>query len=114
MTMNQQKITERKSPRIERLKQRFYSDKLYVDSKRALLVTQSYQETEGQPIEIRRAKAFEKILHELEVKIMPGELIVGCQNGSSPRSANVFPEMATYWIERELDDFETRLKTSLL
>ena len=101
-------LSERKSPRIERLKSRFYSDKFYVDSQRALLVTESYRETEGQPIEIRRAKALETILNNIDVKILPDELIVGCQNGSSPRSANVFPEMATYWIERELDDFETR------
>ena len=101
-------LIDRKSPRIERLKSRFYSDKFYVDSQRTLLVTESYRETEGHPIEIRRAKALEKILHNIDVKILPDELIVGCQNGSSPRSANVFPEMATYWIERELDDFETR------
>jgi formate C-acetyltransferase len=101
-------IRERKSPRIERLKARFYSDTFYVDAQRALLVTESYRETEGQPIEIRRAKALEKILHNLDVVILPDELIVGCQNGSSPRSANVFPEMATYWVENELDDFETR------
>jgi len=96
------------SPRIERLKKRFYSDKLYVDSKRALLVTEAYKETEDEPIEIRRAKTLEKILTEIDIKIMPEELIVGCQNASSPRSANVFPEMATYWIEEELDEFETR------
>jgi pyruvate formate-lyase/glycerol dehydratase family glycyl radical enzyme len=95
-------------PRIQRLKERFYQDTFYVDSKRALLVTESYRETEGHPIEIRRAKALEKILENLDVRILPDELVVGCQNGRSPRSANVFPEMATYWIERELDEFETR------
>lgn len=101
-------LCERSSPRIKRLKSRFYADKFYVDSKRALLVTESYRETEGQPIEIRRAKALEKVLTGIDVRIYPDELIVGCQNGSSPRSANVFPEMAIYWIENELDDFETR------
>jgi formate C-acetyltransferase len=101
-------LVDRKSPRIERLKARFYKDKFYVDAQRALLVTESYRETEGQPIEIRRAKALEKILHNIDVVILPDELVVGCQNGSSPRSANVFPEMATYWLEKELDDFETR------
>ncbi len=107
-TNAKENLTDRKSPRIERLKARFYSDKFYVDGQRALLVTESYRETEGQPIDIRRAKALEKILHNIDVNILPDELIVGCQNGSSPRSANVFPEMATYWIENELDDFETR------
>ena len=101
-------VTQRKSARTERLKKRFYSDKFYVDTARALLVTESYRETEGEPIVIRRARALEKILDNIDVRIHADELIVGCQNGSSPRSANVFPEMATYWIERELDDFETR------
>ena len=101
-------ITPRSSKRIDALCNRFYSDKMYVDTQRALLVTEAYQETDGDPIEIRRAKALKKILEGIDVTIYPNELIVGCQNGSSPRSANVFPEMATYWIEDELDEFETR------
>ena len=102
------KVYKRTSKRIEALKERFYTDKMYLDTQRALLVTESYKETEGEPILIRRAKTLEKILANLNVIILPEELIVGCQNGSSPRSANVFPEMATYWIEDELDEFETR------
>jgi pyruvate formate-lyase/glycerol dehydratase family glycyl radical enzyme len=101
-------LGERKAPRIEGLKKRFYTDRFYVDSQRALLVTESYRETEGQPVVIRRAKALEKILGNIDIKVLSDELIVGVQNGSSPRSANVFPEMATYWIENELDEFETR------
>lgn len=102
------KTRQRVSPRLEALKQRFYEDKMAVDTQRALLVTEAYRETEGEPIYIRRAKTLDKILRNLDVVIMPNELVVGCQNGSSPRSANVFPEMATYWIEEELDVFETR------
>jgi formate C-acetyltransferase len=103
-----QALSSRPSPRIQRLKQRFYGDSFYVDSARALLVTESYRETEGQPVEIRRARALEKVLNGIPVRILPDELVVGCQNARSPRSANVFPEMAVYWIERELDQFETR------
>ncbi|WP_066644390.1 glycyl radical protein [Christensenella timonensis] len=102
------KVKPRESRRIEALKKRFYEDKMYVDPQRALLVTQAYRETEGEPVIIRRAKTLSKILNNIDVVIMPYELVVGCQNGSSPRSANVFPEMATYWIEEELDEFETR------
>lgn len=104
----QEELRVRTTPRIERLKKRFYSDQFVVDAQRALLVTKSYQETEGQPIEIRRARALEEVLRHIDIHILDDELIVGCQTGSSPRGANVFPEMATYWIERELDDFETR------
>lgn len=102
------KVIKRETSRIDALKERFYNDKMYVDTQRALIVTQVYKETEDEPVVIRRAKALERVLNEIEVVIYPNELIVGSQNGSSPRSANVFPEMATYWIEKELDDFETR------
>jgi pyruvate formate-lyase/glycerol dehydratase family glycyl radical enzyme len=104
----QEKLHARTSARIERLKKRFFSDKLVVDTTRARIVTRVYQETEGEPIEIRRAKTLERILQEIDIRILPDELVVGCQNASSPRSANVFPEMATYWLERELDELSTR------
>ena len=104
----QERLHARTSARIERLKKRFFSDKLVVDTTRAKIVTRVYQETEGEPIEIRRAKTLERILQEIPLRILPDELIVGCQNASSPRSANVFPEMATYWLERELDELSTR------
>ncbi len=104
----EEKLHARASARIERLKKRFFSDTLVVDSTRAKIVTRVYQETEGEPIEIRRARTLERILAEIDICILADELIVGCQNASSPRSANVFPEMATYWLERELDGLSTR------
>lgn len=107
-------LKARASARIERLKKRFYSDKLIVDTKRAKIVTRIYQETEGEPIEIRRARVLEAVLAEIDICILPDELIVGCQNASSPRSANVFPEMATYWLERELDDLTTRAQDKFI
>lgn len=107
-------IKMRECPRIDALKERFYSDKLYIDTQRALLVTESYKESEGEPIMMRRAMALKKVLENLDVVIRPDELIVGVQNGSSNRSANVFPEMATYWIEEELDEFETRPEDKFL
>lgn len=110
----QERLHARTSARIERLKKRFFSDKLIVDTKRAKIVTRVYQETEGEPIEIRRAKVFERVLAEIDICILPDELVVGCQNASSPRSANVFPEMATYWLERELDDLSTRAQDKFI
>jgi formate C-acetyltransferase len=102
------------SSRVERLKRRFFSDKLFVDTKRAKIVTRVYQETEGQPVEIRRARALERILAEIDICILPDELIVGCQNASSARSANVFPEMCTDWLERELDELSTRAQDKFI
>jgi formate C-acetyltransferase len=93
-------------PRIERLLARYRSDRHYVDSTRAMLVTESYKATEGEPIEIRRAKALEKILGEIKVYILPDELIVG-HLASTPRSCQAYPDLSRICFE-ELDDFETR------
>jgi len=46
---------------------------------RACLYTQSWKETEGQPVVIRRAKALEKILSGVSIFIRPGELIMESQ-----------------------------------
>lgn len=64
-------------------------------SERARLVTQVYQETEGFPILIRRAKALEKILSEMAIFIRPGELIVGSQTGKL-KGTPIFPEFSVH------------------
>jgi pyruvate formate-lyase/glycerol dehydratase family glycyl radical enzyme len=74
---------------------------------RARLVTQSYRETENQPVLIRRAKAFDRILRGISVYILDRELVVGHQ-ASSQRSAPLYPEFAVEWVEQEIDSFGTR------
>jgi hypothetical protein len=66
---------------------------------RAVLLTQSYRETEGEPVVLRRAKALDKILSEMTVYIQEDELIVG-NLASKPLSAPFFPE---YGWEKSLD-----------
>ena len=44
---------------------------------RALLLLESYRETEGLPAPIRRARALEKILNGIPIFIDPDELLVG-------------------------------------
>ena len=77
---------------------------------RALAATKSYQETEGQPIVIRRAKMLEKILREQPVHIQEGELIVGMKT-FKPCGSPVFPEINCSWLERDLDLLSTRDNT---
>jgi len=103
-------ITEakkRREERIRQLKERFFSSKFYVDSERAIIVTQVYKKTEGEPRVIRRAKALKEICEKIGICIFPDELIVG-SSASKPRSTQVFPEFSIHWIEEELDKFETR------
>ena len=99
---------EEETPRINALKKRFLEDKFYVDVQRARLVTQSYKESEGQPMVIRRALAFKAVMEGLDCAIRPGELIVGSQSGVTNRSCSVFPESRVNFIREEIDDFETR------
>ena len=65
---------------------------------RAILVTESYKETEKQPPVLRRAKATEKILKEIPIEIYPHELIVGLTS-TSQRGVNVCPEFHTHFLQ---------------
>ncbi len=71
------------------------------------MITESYKETEDEPIHIRRAKALEKILTEMTIFIGDDELIVGIC-ATKPRSAPVFPEFSWEWLDAELDQLEKR------
>ncbi len=93
--------------RVEKIKARFLATTPEICGERAKLITECYKETEGQPMSLRRAKALEKILLGMSIRIEDDELIVGNQC-SMPRSAPVFPEFSCDWLEAELDTLEKR------
>jgi len=68
---------------------------------RARLLTESYKQTEGEPMVLRRAKALEHILEHMTLYIRPGELIVGCF-ASGPDACSHYPELQYKWVEREI------------
>ncbi|MCX6262633.1 MAG: formate C-acetyltransferase/glycerol dehydratase family glycyl radical enzyme [Bacteroidia bacterium] len=74
---------------------------------RIKLITESYKETEGQPMIIRRAKAFRKILNEIPITIENWQLIVG-NFASEPFKTSIYPEYAADWILEEIDTLSTR------
>lgn len=96
-----------KSPRIQRLIDHLYAKMPEIEADRAVLITESYKSTEGQPIILRRAKAFAHILENLPITIRPEELIVG-SNSKAPRGCQVFPEYSYEWLENEFDTVATR------
>ncbi len=96
-----------KSVRINKLIDDLYSVDPRIESERALLITESYKETENQPMIIRRAKSLQKILSNLSLVIRPNELIVGNLT-KSPRGAQIFPEFSNQWLEEEFDRIEKR------
>ena len=71
-----------------------------LDMERAKLVTQSYKETEGQPIALRRARALAHLLDNMTIYIRPDEMIVG-NYASNSDSVPFYPELAWKWIARE-------------
>ena len=74
---------------------------------RGVYYTESYQETDGLPVGIRRAKALANILEKQTVCILPGELIVGNQTGKI-NAAPMFPEYGLDWILDEVDTMNER------
>ena len=96
-----------KSPRIQKLVDKLFEKLPEIESDRAVLLTESYKETEGQPIIVRRAKAFSHILKNIPIIIRENELIVGSAT-KAPRSCQVFPEFSYEWLEKEFDTVETR------
>ena len=71
-----------------------------LDLERARLVTESYRQTENEPMVLRRAKALAHILDKMTVYIRQGEMIVG-NYASNSDSVPFYPELAWKWIKRE-------------
>ena len=85
--------------RIKALKAEVVNAVPEVEPYRAVLITESYKETEGMPAVMRRAKANEKIFNNLPVVIRDNELIVGALS-VKPRSTNLCPEFSFDWVEK--------------
>lgn len=93
--------------RIKKLKTQILDAKPCVESERAILITESYKETEGNPAVVRRGLALKKILNNVPITIREGELIVGSLT-KEPRSSQVFPEFSNKWLKEELDRLDKR------
>lgn len=96
-----------KSERITKLVDDLFADMPQIEADRAVLLTDSYMQTEGEPIITRRAKAFRHICENIPITIRPGELVVGSAT-KAPRSCQVFPEYSFEWLESEFDTIATR------
>jgi pyruvate formate-lyase/glycerol dehydratase family glycyl radical enzyme len=77
---------------------------------RAISVTRSFRETEGEPLAIRRAKMLIRVLEEHPVIVQEGEVIIGMKT-RKPRGSPVFQEINAAWVERDLDKLAARKDT---
>lgn len=95
-----------KSDRITRLVENLYAKMPEIEPARAVLLTESYKQTEKDPMVIRRAKAFAHILENIPIVIRDLELIVGSTT-IAPRGCQTYPEFSYEWLEAEFDTVET-------
>ena len=96
-----------KSARIQKLIDDLYSGTPTIESTRAEIITESFKNTEGMPIHIRKSMAFRALAEKLPVVIRDDELIVGC-NCVARRGCQTFPEFSNKWLEEEFDTIAER------
>lgn len=95
------------TPRTQRIKDALFARPRRISLERALLYRESYLETEGEPVVMRRAMAFRRVLEHHRVVVDGDDLLVGNRT-EEPRAGVVSPEMSPYWILDELDEFPVR------
>lgn len=115
ITYNPEVFSKPVTHRIEVMREELVHSKPILCSERALLVTEVYAEIEALPAVTRRALTLKKIMENMTQNIFEGELIVGSHGSNGRRSAPVFPEFATKWLEEELDEvLETRTQDTFI
>ncbi len=93
--------------RINRLKNRLIATRPEMDLENASLLTREFKETMGEPLVVRKAKAFRRQCREKSVSIWDDELIVGC-SGSKIRAGILCADSCWSVLNDELDTISTR------
>ena len=87
--------------RVKKRKDEYLAARARISPERSQLLTQYWRRSEGEPIAIRRAKAFQHVVQNMSIAIHPGELIVGGQTRHI-RGSSLYPEFASGWIIEDL------------
>ena len=93
--------------RIARLKNRVLNTRPSMDLENAKFLTESFQQTAGQPLAVRKAKAFREQCRKKSVPIWDDELIVGC-SGSRIRGGILCVDVCWSILDKELDTISNR------
>ncbi|HPW41437.1 MAG TPA: pyruvate formate lyase family protein, partial [Bacillota bacterium] len=93
--------------RIKRLKNRVLETRPEMDLENARILTEGFREAEGEPLVVRKAKAFCKQCLEKTVTIWDDELIVGC-SGSKTRAGILCADSCWSVLNDELETISER------
>lgn len=88
------------SPRVQQLLQRALSHPPRLTIERAKYFTESLRRTEGLPLVLRWARALVHVMSNIEVRILPEELIVG-RIGGEGRYGIFYPELEGTYFSRD-------------
>lgn len=93
--------------RIEKIYDSFKDSKASLDLQRARYFTESFKETEGQPLTLRWAKALHHIAENIEVIIDKHQLIVG-RAGKKGKYGLIYPELDGCLLHDFIQQSKTR------
>lgn len=105
--MKNHEIFGQLSPRMESFRREVLDAKPYIDSQRAIIVTESYKKNKDKNNVMKRALMLKDILEKMSIFIEDKTLIVGNQ-AQANRNAPIFPEYTLDFVINELDLFEKR------
>ena len=96
--------------RIRKLRKQSIDSKPYVSQERAILLTEFYESgaTNNVSTPVARALAFKYLLHNQEIHINQGELIVG-ERGPAPKATPTYPEICCHTL-KDLEILDKRKK----
>ena len=98
------------TPRIQRMKDRYFTTIPRITAERLVLATEAYQKFAGDAVPIFRAKVVKYIMENMTTLILDDELIVGTETNAY-RGANLHPEFqSSSWYISDIDEFTTRSK----
>ncbi len=93
--------------RVKRLKSRVLGTRPEMDLENARILTEGFREAEGEPLVVRKAKAFRKQCREKTVTIWEDELIVG-SSGSKMRAGILCADTCWSVLNDELETINER------
>ncbi len=105
--MNQNLKEQAYMDRIARLKKRVLNTRPSMDLENAKILTESFQQSAGHPLVIRKAKAFREQCRKKSVTIWDDELIVGC-SGSRIRGGILCADVCWSILDKELNTISNR------